>query len=966
MNVDEYETLHHEIYDEVYAKLERNDRETLRFAPVGTAEQVLHADKLRRFFLSLHLPENAALGRGEQEEHFEWAVENFVARVNERRLHRFFAVLIIAGCSIAAARAAVLRLVINDTWPVAGSRGRSISSLPVIREDLNEIFGQNTIAADKFLGKQAYFCPVILRENDEVRLEETDYRRLPYLEEHSIGKGSFGHVFSVKIAKGHFYDPVKQSANLEPLEIARKDYELSRDALVERETMKKILSSSSWECSNILKTIGSLEFGSNVYSLFMPKAICDLRAYMIEHHQARPNSIEERKDLVRCAVGLAGGLNFLHNEMKTPEMDDLVCYHMDLKPANILIFREKEPGHEGQMRNIWKLSDFGMSRIKIKTSGEGVVREKDVNSWFVRRSEHEDQSVSATRNARGDGTYLAPESTASSRKMRASSDVWSLGCVLSVLFCYMGGGRERVIQYAEERITHYDALGCDTFFLPSRRFRPAKLNPVVRRTHTQLIRGATERNPREGGIVEFALRYIEKLVLEVDQFKRSGAKQVKTMLENTFRAYQKLERDSQTQQNERPPSPPVELLRHRDLTSILTVNDGDSGNSNIDFWYLSDAKALKGCQISPDCSLIAYWTDRKISLYSARSTPSTRGATLKPEAEYTLEDENCFWKTIRLTSKYLVASTTKVTFHIFDLEHGNFNNRYMIGPALPAVSKLAISPDSRTLACVLRASEDARKPGSLFVASISYLISIESHRLGSSPSVPYPRPSTSPSRVAAVSCWWKYGLTWAAENVTRLSFSTTDDLYFVVLPEFTTHHMEHKISLVHVNVTGQDLHILYLDSRGLDSTARLLTTFTPFHRETATCAVVTRERELYIHDMAADNLATPIRKDIKNYRVLKLMMATSDDKMFALARKSANHRMILLEMKVPRSRSDELCVRELVYLPHLSEDDQLTEMLYDIDGEKSIIIAVLLGSGRRAIYRVGVDGAGMMALWNQV
>ncbi|KAL2841864.1 kinase-like domain-containing protein [Aspergillus pseudoustus] len=970
MNMDTYEALHREIYNEIYGKLERKDRETLRFAPVGTAEQVLHADKLRRFFLSLHQPDDAALELDQQRGHSERAVEKYVARVTERKLHRFLAILIIAGCSITAARAAVVKLVAADTWPIAGSKGRSICSLPVAREELDAIFSQDGIAADKFLGKQAYFCPVILRENEEVRLEEIDYRRLPYLEEHSIGKGSFGHVFSVKIAKGHFYDPTKQSANLKPQEIARKDYELSRDALVERETMKKILSSSSRECPNIVKTIGSLELGSSVYSLFMPKAICDLRAYMIEHHQARPNSIKERKDLVRCAVGLAGGLNFLHNEMKTPEMEDLVCYHLDLKPSNILIFMEKDP-QDSQMRNIWKLSDFGMSRVKIKTSGEGVAREKDVNSWFVRRSQQEDQSASATRNARGDGTYLAPESTASGRAMRASSDVWSLGCVLSVLFCYMDGGRDRVIQYAEERMMHDDALGCDTFFLPSRRFRPAKLSPVVHRTHTHLIRGAAERSPREGEIVDFALRYIEKLVLEVDQFKRSGARQVMTMLENTFRAYQKLDQDEPQPPHlglsTRPSSPGVGRPRHGILPSIFTAKEHDTGDRNIHSWYLSEAEALKGCQISPDCSFIAYWTDRKISLFSAHSPLSTRGTTLEPEAEYTLEEENCFWKTIRLTSKYLVASTTKVTFlcYIFDLEHSNFDNLYMIEPPLSAISKLAISPDSRTLACVLRASEDARKPGSLFVGSVLDLIRMEAYRPGSSPSAHSQEPPTSPSQVTAVNCWWKYPLKWPAENVTKLSFSTTDDLYFVVLPELGTHNRDHKVSLVHVNVLGRDLHILHLDSRGLDSTARLLTTFAPFYRKIATCAVVTRERELYIHDMATESPTIPIRKDIKNYRVLKLMMATSDDKIFSLARKSANHRMMLIEMKVPRSGSDELCVRELAYLPSLSEDDQLTERLYDIDGEKGVIIAALVGKGRRAILRVGVDGAETMSSPNR-
>ncbi|KAL3456860.1 kinase-like domain-containing protein [Aspergillus heterothallicus] len=950
MNLNDFNALHREIYDEIYSKLERKDQVTLRFAPRGTAEQVLHADKLRRLFRSLLEPDNDALRLDDRSDHLERTVEKYVARVNERKLYRFLTVLIVAECPITPARAAVSRLVANDTWPVTGSKGKSISSLPVALEDLNVIFDQDRITADKFLGMQAWFCPVILRKNEEVRLGESDYRRLPYLEEHSIGKGSFGRVFSVKIAKGHFYNSVKKTANVEPLEIARKDYELSRDAVAERETMKKILASSTFKCPNILKSQGSLELGSTVYSLFMPKAICDLRAYMMAHHQARLNTIEERKDLVRCAIGLAGGLNFLHNEMKTPDMEDIVLYHMDLKPSNILIFEERDPADNRQMRKIWKLSDFGMSKIKIKSSGDVVPREKDVNRWFIQRSPREAPSASATRNARGDGTYLPPESTDSGRKMRASSDVWSLGCVLSVLFCYMDGGRDRVIKYAEERMMHYDAVGCDTFFVPRRRIRSAKLNPVVHKTHIQLIRSATRRSPCEGVAVKYALRYIEKLVLEVDQSKRSDAKQVKSMLESTFKAYQKAEENESR-------SPLSELSS---VNSIPSQN-GNSRDKSIDSWYLSDTEALKGCHISPDCSLIAYWTDRKISLYSIPPSQSTKGTVLEHKGEYTLEKQDCFWKTIRLTSKYLVASTTMSTFqcYLFDLtnlNHGGLPHPLPIELPHPAVSKLAISPDSCTLACVLNDREDARKPGSLYVASIKELIRTHFDQLQSSPSNPCREISSNLTQSTAVNYEWVDSLTRAAENITKLSFSTAENVYFVVLPELASYHTEHTISLAHVNVVSRDLHVLRLDSRGLDSTARLLTTFAPFHQKAAACTIVTRERQLHIHDMTAENPAILIQKEIKNYRVLKLMMAINDDKMYALARKSGNHRIMVLEMKVPGTQGDELCARELADLPDLSEDDEMTERLHENEGEKFITIAALVGKGRRAIYRVDING----------
>ncbi|KAL4790666.1 kinase-like domain-containing protein [Aspergillus venezuelensis] len=360
MALNAYDELHNGVYNEVYSLLERKDRDNLRFAPIGTAEHVLHADKLRRFFDSLLEPGRTTIDQ------FRVTNDDLIARVGATQLHPFLAVFIIAACSLVSARVVVAKLIASDTSPTIA------------------------VDADKFLRKQAYFCPAQIRKKEETRIEKPDHRRLPYLEKQSLQKGSFGHVFRVKIAKGHFYDRIKETANLKPVELARKDYEVSDefDAAGERQIMERILASSAWDCPKILRNLGSLAFGPTVYSLFMPLAICDLRAYMMTHHQTRPNSIMEKADIIRCAMDLARGLHFLHNEMKTSDLEQLVCYHMDLKPSNILIFRETRP--DRQVRNIWKLSDFGMSRLKVRYSGGGFSGLRDINSWFIWRSEASD------------------------------------------------------------------------------------------------------------------------------------------------------------------------------------------------------------------------------------------------------------------------------------------------------------------------------------------------------------------------------------------------------------------------------------------------------------------------------------------------------------------------------------------------------------------------------------------------
>ncbi|RDW83664.1 uncharacterized protein DSM5745_03990 [Aspergillus mulundensis] len=926
MASNEYDSLHKEVYDEVYSYLERKDRESLRFAPVGTAELVFHTDKLRRFFRSLLEPGRTILDQ------FKATEDELVEITKERRLHRFLIVLVIAGCSVRSARIATGVLLADDESAV-GRNGTRIPSLPANREDLKVLFGGDEVDADKFLGKQAYFCPIIINRRTEMRFDATDHLRLPYLEEQPMGKGFFGQVFKVKIAKGHLYDPIHGSANLDPTEVARKDYQVSNefDPAAEREIMEMIHASSAWECPNILRNMGSLAFGPRSYSLFMPLAICDLRAYMMDHHQSRPNSIAEKMDIIRCAVGLAGGLHFLHHEMKTPKMEQLVCYHMDLKPSNILIF--SEPGRDGRIRNIWRISDFGMSCMKIRRSKGGFEAERNVNRWFIRRPEPDtkDPSLSGTLNRRAEGTYLAPEADSPDRVMKSNSDVWSLGCVLSVLFAYMEDGREGVIQYADERLRCNEAGASDKFAV--RGFRGTKPNPAIGKIHGYLTKRANGRSGREGAIVDDSLSYIEKHVVQIDQSKRKGAKDVADMLETTFKGYNKLAEDRHSSLLKEFTESRGYRVRQQILAK-LPRKDPDAPFTTVDQWYLSEAEAFKGCQISPDCSFVAYWTDRKILLYQTHSLGFVKGDSVSCVGQFTLRRDNCFWDSVRLTDKYLVASTTEATFHcvVFDLQkQRSLDSHYPVELPQPAIRKIAISPNSSTLACVVKASDDERKPGSLLLFRLTRT-----------------DPTSSAER------WWKRTLRWPAGHIARLFFSTAEDVYLVVRPQLTIPSTDHKVYVVHVNIITKDMHCLPIEPRGLDSssTARLFTTLAPFHNRPTMCAVVTREKQLHIQDLAAENTMTPIRKDIKNYRVLKLMMSSQDDKLYAVARHPVNYKILLVELTVPRSNEDEVRFRELTTLPNLAEDDQFTERLHDTTDGKGILLASLVGAGRRAIHRI--------------
>jgi hypothetical protein len=93
-------------------------------------------------------------------------------------------------------------------------------NLPMRFEDIETYFG--TARAHVLDEAQFKFCPVILRKDESLTLEEPHV--LPFLEpEKKIGQGSHGMVYKVKIAQGHFRDK-KGNANRDPIWFARKDF----------------------------------------------------------------------------------------------------------------------------------------------------------------------------------------------------------------------------------------------------------------------------------------------------------------------------------------------------------------------------------------------------------------------------------------------------------------------------------------------------------------------------------------------------------------------------------------------------------------------------------------------------------------------------------------------------------------------------------------------------------------------
>ncbi|KAJ5923408.1 hypothetical protein N7454_008653 [Penicillium verhagenii] len=912
MESSAYSVLCEEIYKKITDKLQGKPEDGRRFAVRGTAKEVLNDDLLGRFFGSLSVSEDDLTFT-------ELSNDLLIRRVAERDLYDFLATLIFITCSIHAARTFTTELVAQDAWPV------NIYKLPVSREALAALF-LDPVTPDKFLEHQACFCPMVIYKRQETRIENPERQRLPYLEETFLSEGSFGAVYKVKIAKGHFFDTTMNCANDEPIEIARKDYITAKrsprgkqdeEALV----MQKILS-AVWSCKNVVESYGSFAVGPTTYSLFMPLAMCDLWAYMMQYTPQWP----DKAAIIFAAQGLANGLNFLHNGIKTTEGERLVCYHMDLKPKNILVFSEEVAG---KVHYVWKISDFGMSRVKrlrVEKSGGRSEREDNFNDSFVRREQPEDPS--GTMNRRDHSTYLAPESISANRDMKASSDVWSLGCVISVLFAYLESGADGVTNYSDKRVEYRKSEGFDRFFVRDGGFKPYQVNPAVKKFHDALIIKARTRNPNEGTAVRLILEHLENDVLK-DQSKRCTVSVMEDMIRATYMRYKNLEQPLMERKSVARNQTWIASTRDRISTAVGYRATSCRPESRVEKMFLDDNEPFKGCEISPDGHIVAFWTDFKITIYTSNTLPLADVAEPTPVAKsaavFTISD--CIWKSVSITDRYLVASTSGANFEVGDPESEFIHSikAQFLTHKYSVTFLISKEGPRKSIVFILRDTDDENKPGTLYRAPVT---SVES-------------------------CQRQCELDWPAADAIKLFFATNEDIWIIFRPHLTSRDWDHKIPIFHISLESKRIDPLTVELQGFDinTTVGIFTTLAPFNKVSDVCAVVTREDTLHIRSLDPVGPIPSVAADIHTYRVLKLMMGWDDKRLFAVGKKAANHKMLLLEMTMPTPRRKETLIKELAELPGLSDDDEFTERLSFQGDEKFILIAALTNDNRRALYR---------------
>ncbi|BCS19196.1 ankyrin repeat and protein kinase domain-containing protein [Aspergillus puulaauensis] len=277
-------------------------------------------------------------------------------------------------------------------------------------------------SARDFLVQRPFYYPIDIEEGRHRELDEGWI--LPVIKSEVCGNGGAATVTKEHIHPGHLRYSDGRSG---PCYIARKRF-TRHTSIKDFATEKNILETLRTqlrrkENDGIMPFFATITMG-NQFNLFFEWADSDL-----EHLLREQSSGIKFGDLLGESKRLAGALEYLQYELDL----GLRLVHMDLKPANILVFKGPNLSSAGH----WKISDFGESILNkppINVSGETFRYPIGHNLT---------------------GTYRSPQ-LANNLSFGRKSDVWSLGCILVRVLAFGLDGENKLKDLDERRGKNID------------------------------------------------------------------------------------------------------------------------------------------------------------------------------------------------------------------------------------------------------------------------------------------------------------------------------------------------------------------------------------------------------------------------------------------------------------------------------------------------------------------------------
>ena len=444
------------------------------------------------------------------------------------------------------------------------------------------------------------------------------------------------------------------------------DAETKRTFEGEGSTIKQLIQATKTH-KNILVTKASLEL-DNTYSLFFDLAKYSLWDYFVDP-KISITTLEQKKKVFSHNIGLAGALAYLHDELFIASTgEQLCCYHLDLKPQNILVFEEGD-------NVIWKVSDFGMSQIKripaSRANFEPEHRISSLNRIFRPERSGADPS-SGVANPRDAGTYTAPEARHKTEKVTRACDVWSLGCVMTLVLSFLDNQRTGIKDFELARTKDRD----DDLFYDSFPTRfAAEPRPSLRSSIPLWLENLTEnagkRSEKEREAVGLASHLIRSQMLLPDPADRYSAKRVEKNL-RSIQCYFDVAPTPTPAQHQRwcptieRPLPKLSLF-DRFWNEISYHKSKSTKTFNTRYFKLPESS--RGCKFSHDGKYLVIDSGDKITTLKTKTLEFQQENLGLTHTAPSLER----WSDYSLGSQYLCAAVESPYFKVCGLLPGHFS-----------------------------------------------------------------------------------------------------------------------------------------------------------------------------------------------------------------------------------------------------------------------------------------------------
>ncbi|KAK3296416.1 kinase-like domain-containing protein [Chaetomium fimeti] len=184
-----------------------------------------------------------------------------------------------------------------------------------------------------------------------------------------------------------------------------------------------------------VKLLATFRHG-RTYSLLFPWAECDLLDYWRRDSGYREKSPPLIVWVAHQCHGLLDALHWIHDPSGTvldPKQQPLYGRHGDIKPENILWYKQNADGPHPLASGELVFTDFGLSALNHNQSRSNVK-----NGDFHHTT-----------------TYAPPESVLPDNVISRSIDIWALGCVYLEFVTWLVGGPSLVGEFQAARMSPF-------------------------------------------------------------------------------------------------------------------------------------------------------------------------------------------------------------------------------------------------------------------------------------------------------------------------------------------------------------------------------------------------------------------------------------------------------------------------------------------------------------------------------